>query len=119
MNRGDHVSGTHDCGGDAAAYALGALEPAEAEAFRRHLDDCIVCRDEVEALQGVVLALPMAAPQQPVTRRLRRRVMRAIREEQPAGVRTQRPRSPARLRPRPGALAGAFVAAAALAAAII
>ena len=26
------------CGNDAAAYALGALEPAEAAAFARHLE---------------------------------------------------------------------------------
>jgi len=71
-------SGRH-CGGDAAAYVLGALEPAEAEAFSRHLEQCVVCRDEVQALTGVVQALPMAAPQHPAPRRLRRRVLREIR----------------------------------------
>ena len=40
------MSGQHDCGADAAAYVLGALEPAEAEAFTRHLATCVVCRDE-------------------------------------------------------------------------
>ena len=69
------------CAGDAAAYVLGALEPDEAEAFRQHLAECAVCRDEVEALGGVVKALPMSAPQHPVPRRLRRRILRAIREE--------------------------------------
>jgi anti-sigma-K factor RskA len=73
------VSGEHDCGGDAAAYVLGALEPHEAEAFRRHLGQCAVCRDEVDSLQGVARALPMAAPQHPLPRRLRRRVMREVR----------------------------------------
>lgn len=81
MRPGEHMSGTHDCGGDAAAYSLGALEPAEAAAFERHLAECVVCRDEVEALQGVVGALPMAAPQLSPSRRLRRRVMHAVREE--------------------------------------
>lgn len=81
MTEREQMTERHDCGGDAAAYALGALEPAEAEAFRRHLDRCAVCRDELEALEGVVQALPMAAPQCPVPGRLRRRVMRAIREE--------------------------------------
>lgn len=75
------MPGTHDCGGDAAAYLLGALEPGEAEAFRRHLEDCAVCRDEIEALGGVVDALPMAAPQHPAPKRLRRRLMRAVRAE--------------------------------------
>ncbi len=37
------------CGDDVAAYALGALEPAEAEAFVRHLESCAVCRDELDA----------------------------------------------------------------------
>ena len=31
----------HDCGNDAAAYALGALEPDEAHAFERILDDLL------------------------------------------------------------------------------
>jgi anti-sigma factor RsiW len=81
----------NDCGGDAAAYALGALEPAQAEAFRRHLEQCAVCRDELEVFEGVVRALPMAAPQHPLPKGLRRRVMRAVRDEpHPAG--SQRPR---------------------------
>jgi hypothetical protein len=33
----DSKSGERDCGADAAAYVLGALEPEEAEAFRRHM----------------------------------------------------------------------------------
>jgi hypothetical protein len=33
------------CGEDAAAYVLGALEPAEVEAFRRHMVDCGACRE--------------------------------------------------------------------------
>ena len=56
-------SGTHDCGGEAAAYALGALDAAHAREFLHHLEHCAVCRDEVEVLRGVVEALPMAAPQ--------------------------------------------------------
>ncbi|MGH2842703.1 MAG: anti-sigma factor domain-containing protein [Solirubrobacteraceae bacterium] len=71
----------HECGGDAAAYVLGALESAEAAAFRRHLEECVVCRDEVEALTGVVQALPMAAPQHAAPRRLRRRVLRSVRQQ--------------------------------------
>jgi anti-sigma-K factor RskA len=77
-----NTPGVHDCGGDAAAYVLGALEPGEATAFLEHLKQCSVCRDEIEALRGVVQALPMAAPQYPVPARLRRRVMRSIHQEQ-------------------------------------
>lgn len=75
------MSEVHDCGGDAAAYVLGALDAEEARRFRRHLDECAVCRDEVEALGGVVQALPLAAPQYPPPRRLRRRVRHAVRAE--------------------------------------
>jgi anti-sigma-K factor RskA len=81
MTQRDHTSETHDCGADAAAYVLGALEAEEAQAFRRHLESCAVCRDEVLALQQVADALPMAAPQQPVPRGLRRRVLRAVRAD--------------------------------------
>ena len=77
----DSMSGTHDCGGDAAAYVLGALDPDELEAFRRHLNECAVCRDEVASLQHTVDALPMAAPQLDVPRGLRRRVLAEVRAE--------------------------------------
>jgi anti-sigma-K factor RskA len=119
MNNRDDMSGERECGADAAAYVLGALEPAEAEAFRLHIGTCSICRDEVEAFGGVVDALPMAAMQQPVPKGLKRRLMREVRLE----ARSSRPRQPrmgwrasaARLTPRT-ALAGfgalAIVAAA-------
>lgn len=72
--------GKHDCGTDAAAYVLGALEPEEAEAFTRHLANCVVCRDEVAAFQHTTNALAMAPPQREVPPGLKRRVMRAVRE---------------------------------------
>jgi|SRR5579863_6206944 len=93
MSDRDAMSETHDCGGDAAAYALGALEPQEAEAFRAHLRECAVCRDEVEALGGVVQALPMAAPQYEAPRGLKRRVMQDVRAEQAGPARFERGRS--------------------------
>lgn len=85
MTDRESMSGTPECGGDAAAYALGALDPHEAEAFRAHLRECAVCRDEVEALAGVVQALPMAAHQYEAPRELKRNVMRAVQRE-PAPV---------------------------------
>jgi len=78
-----------DCGQDAAAYVLGALEAQEAASFRRHLATCAVCRDEVAALQAVTDALPMAAPQIVAPRSLKRKVMKAARAEarpQPAAI---------------------------------
>jgi len=105
------MSENPDCGLNAAAYVLGALEPEEAEEFRRHLEHCAVCRDEVGSLRRAVDALPMAAPQYPVPRGLRRRVLAAARREprQPSGA------ARARAARRPGAapipvLAGGLVA---------
>jgi anti-sigma-K factor RskA len=94
------------CGLDAAPYLLGALEPDEARAFVRHLDQCAVCRDEVASLAPVLDALPASAPAHPVPGALRRRVRRAVRAE-PKQIR-RRP-----LAPRTGWLAlGLAVAAA-------
>jgi anti-sigma-K factor RskA len=70
-----------ECGGDVAAYALGSLDDAETEAFRRHLDECVVCRDELTSFQEVVDVLPMSAPPYQASPALRRRVMRAVAEE--------------------------------------
>jgi anti-sigma-K factor RskA len=113
MSDTDAMSDTHDCGAEAAAYALGALEPAEADAFRRHLEECAVCRDEVDALRGVVEALPMAAPQVQPPRRLRRRVLRAASSEPRPGTAAIRRRSPLTRIPRPAVAAlGAAVLAA-------
>lgn len=81
MSEQEPTPETRDCGGDAAAYALGALEPAEAEAFRQHLHTCIVCRDELAAFQQVIDVLPMTAPQYSPSRALRRRVLRAVKDE--------------------------------------
>ena len=74
------MPGKHDCGADAAAYVLGALEREEAEAFSRHLDTCVVCRDEVATFQHTANALAMTPPQHRAPRGLKRRVMRAVRE---------------------------------------
>jgi len=90
------MSGKHDCGADAAAYVLGALEPDEAAAFSRHLATCVVCRDEVAAFQHTANALAMAPPQHAAPRGLKRRVMRAVREsdaaDQAQGASARRPR---------------------------
>jgi len=103
------------CGNDAAAYALGALEPAEAAAFTRHLETCAVCRDEVAAFGLVVGALPLSAPQLEAPRPLRRRVLGSVRAEprSPRIDMARRARAwPASLAPAPvlAALAVAMVA---------
>jgi anti-sigma-K factor RskA len=69
------------CGGNAAPYVLGALTEQEQEAFRRHVESCAVCREEVSALQVVADALPAAAPQLHASPELKRRVMSSVRED--------------------------------------
>jgi hypothetical protein len=81
MTDRDRIDNERDCGGDVAAYALGALEPAEADAFRGHLETCVVCRDELTAFQQVVDVLPMSVPMHHAPRALRRRVLRAVESE--------------------------------------
>jgi anti-sigma-K factor RskA len=93
-DREQGVPGHRDCGADAAACALGALEPAEAEAFRHHLESCVVCRDELIAFNAVVDVLPLTAPPQPVPRSLKRHVMAEVKADQRAARTTQRRRSP-------------------------
>lgn len=112
MSERSPAPGSHDCTGDAAAYALGALEPAEADAFRRHLSECVVCRDELAAFRVAVEALPLSAPQYEPPPGLRRRVLATVREDAKAA------QAPARRRPRFSAAAfmprPAFAAAAAV-----
>jgi anti-sigma-K factor RskA len=91
MSTGDQMSEQHECAGDAAAYVLGALDREESGAFVRHMESCVVCRDEVATLTQVADALPLAAPQYAAPAQLRRRVMRAVRTE-PRGVPEAAPR---------------------------
>jgi anti-sigma-K factor RskA len=112
------MSDDSDCRGDAAAYVLGALEADEATDFRRHLAGCAVCRDEVMALEGVVSALPMAAPQVEAPASLRRSLMTEVRADakrRSPGSEGWRERLPSFGGGRPALAAGALVAAAALA----
>jgi anti-sigma-K factor RskA len=116
MSAGD-LQTNHDCGGEAAAYVLGALTEDEVEKFRRHMSACAVCRDEVVALERVVDVLPMTATQYEASRGLRRKAMRTIRaEQQAAAVRRRPPRSFSRWVSLPApALAAALAAVIALA----
>jgi Anti-sigma-K factor rskA/Putative zinc-finger len=112
------TSGERDCGADAAAYVLGALEPSQAEAFRRHLSGCAVCQDEVAAFGQVADALHVVAPQLRAPRGLRRRLMRAVRAE--PRPRATQPSARGTLRVAPGlrrsAIAGGLALALAAAA---
>ncbi len=111
------MSSADRCGGDAAAFVLGALEDRELDAFRTHLAQCADCRAEVASLQGVVDALPMSAPPVPVPRALKRRVMDGVRAEPMGAPETRRrPRSrPSFALSRPALTGGAVLAAAVIA----
>ena len=79
MNGEDRITNGRRCGDDAAAYVLGALEPAELEAFRRHLADCAPCQNEVAEFERITGALPDASVQYQVPKDLRRRVLADVR----------------------------------------
>jgi len=98
------MSENRHCAEDAAAYVLGALEPDEADALERHIATCSECAGEVEALRGTLNAFAASVPGLSPPRRLRGRVLRAVRRE-PGAARSTRLGSAPRL-----ALAGAAVA---------
>ena len=102
------------CGGDAAAYVLGALEPAEADEFRRHIAECTSCREEVAAYERVTQDLPAVASEHyEVPGDLRKRVMREVRATPKASGAPTTVRAPRSRRPLVawgGALAAVIVA---------
>jgi anti-sigma-K factor RskA len=101
MSGEDHIANGRTCGEDAAAYALGALEPSEADAFRRHLRDCPACQKDVAEFEQITGALPDTGVRYEVPKDLRRRVLAEVRatpkaqapasRKAPAGVRGWRP----------------------------
>jgi anti-sigma-K factor RskA len=59
------------------AYALNALSPEEVEQFRRHLDECPACAEEVLELQRVAARMGSSAVVEPPAH-LRARVLAAV-----------------------------------------
>ncbi len=96
MSGQNRISNGRECGNDAAAYALGALEPAEAEAFRRHLADCPACQKDVAEFEQVTGALTDATARYPAPKDLRRRVLHEVRATPKARAATAGPKLPAR-----------------------
>lgn len=92
MSDEDRQLRREECGADVAAYALGALEPGEVEAFERHLKDCPACAEDLVAFQHVADALATSTPQHPVPPGLRRRVIAGVRS-QPRPETAGRPRA--------------------------
>ncbi len=75
------MSQAHDCDGDAAAYALGALTPEESDAFRAHLATCAICQHDLDGFEQVRNVLGMAAPQQQPSKALRKQVLKDVRSD--------------------------------------
>jgi anti-sigma-K factor RskA len=60
-----------------AAWVLGALDPAEADAIRAHVEGCPTCREVAGRLRRVVGAIPLAVEESVPPPRLRERVLAA------------------------------------------
>ena len=76
----DRHDGAH-CGEDVAAYALGALEPEHARAFKRHLAECELCTTDLASLQPAVAALPASADPVDPPPHLKKRIMAVVEAE--------------------------------------
>jgi anti-sigma factor RsiW len=110
--------------GDAAAYALDALEESEVRAFEEHLAACTRCQGELAGMRKAVEELPAAQPVAP-SPELKQRVMATIRAEaaeqtRPKPTVTAAGRVPRRLRlPGPAWLKPGVVAAGVAAVALV
>jgi len=93
MSEDRRPSSDGDCGGNAAPYVLGALTPAENDAFLQHMSTCAVCREEVAALETVASSLPASVPQFSAPRQIKRGVMAEVRAD------ARRARRPGATRP--------------------
>ncbi len=66
---------------EVAAFALGALDAAQIDDFREHLDGCKRCQDELRWLAPAVRALPEAVEQQTPPPELKVRLMEEVRAD--------------------------------------
>ena len=74
---------------DVAGYVLGALEPADKEAFENHLQACERCRAEAEELRAIPGLLRQAAPPVDLPADLKERTVAAVGEAATRGRRRQ------------------------------
>ncbi|MFD3541128.1 anti-sigma factor domain-containing protein [Streptomyces sp. NPDC058662] len=100
-----------------AAYALGALEESEREAFATHLDGCEVCRVEVAEFEETAARMAGAAAQPPPAA-LRPRVLAGIDAVRQLPPRLSPPTVGVRRWTAPRGRAASFAVAASLAAAV-
>ena len=90
----------HERWADAAgAYVLGAMPPGERQRYELHLNECEICREEIEELRPAAEALPVASPPIAPPRALKDRIMAEVEREAallaeagPSADRAPRPR---------------------------
>jgi anti-sigma-K factor RskA len=75
-----------------AAYALGALEPAEVAELERHVADCPECREYLFWLDPAVGLLPASVEQRQPPKRLKRALMAEVNADIKAAKRAERQR---------------------------
>lgn len=83
MSENDHKRWSEDV----AAYMLGALEPAEAAALKRHAEGCERCQAEIRWLTPALDALPESVEREQPPGELRARLMAEVRADAGAAVR--------------------------------
>lgn len=66
---------------DVGAYVLGALGETETARFEQHLEECHICRDEVEQLRVAADALPRSVVPFAPPESLKRSLMETVRAE--------------------------------------
>jgi anti-sigma-K factor RskA len=81
MNGRDHDRDHERWQDDAAAYALGALDPAETAEFERHLEGCERCQAGIRWLMPAVNALPEAAEPAKPSASLRASILGEVRRD--------------------------------------
>lgn len=77
MNPGEHDHRLEE----AAAFALGSLEPTQIDAFKDHLKGCKRCQDELRWLAPAVRALPETVEDQTPPPALKVRLMAEVRAD--------------------------------------
>jgi anti-sigma factor ChrR (cupin superfamily) len=82
-----HATADEELEGQAALYALGALDPEEARAFESHLaEGCAACAAELREFRGVVADLAFAAPAAEPPAGARSRLLALVSEGQGQGT---------------------------------
>ena len=72
---------------EAVAFALGSLDPEQAEDFKEHLENCKRCQEELRWLAPAVRALPEAVEQQAPPPGLKVKLMAEVRADAEAEAR--------------------------------